>query len=121
DGPPGTGCPAISSVTGANKAVVVSEPTRSGFHDLKRVLELIANFNVQPYVVINKYDLNEAITGQVAHWLKGAGIPLAGKLPFNREVVNAMLQCKSIVEWMPDSEISLEIKNIWNFINLTTS
>ncbi len=121
DGPPGTGCPVISSVTGANKAVIVTEPSLSAFHDLKRILQVTANFKIESYVVINKYDLNEVITRQITDWLHDAGIPLAGRLPFNREIVNAMLQCKSIVEWMPDADISNKIRNIWKFINLTTS
>ena len=98
DGPPGIGCPVISSVTGAGKAVIVTEPSLSAFHDLKRILQLTANFRIEPYVVINKYDLNEVITGQITDWLKDAGFPLAGKLPFTRQVVDAMLHCKSIVE-----------------------
>ena len=116
DGPPGTGCPVISSVTGADQVVVVTEPTRSGFHDMKRILELIANFRIQPYVVINKYDLNEEISQQVAGWCAEMNIPLIGKVPFDKQVVEAMLHCKSIVEWAPGSEVSKEIKQIWNSV-----
>ncbi|MDX9881633.1 MAG: P-loop NTPase [Prolixibacteraceae bacterium] len=117
DGPPGTGCPVISSVTGADKVVVVTEPTRSGFHDMKRILELVANFRIQACVVINKYDLNEEISVQVADWCAEMNIPVVGKVPFDKQVVEAMLHCKSIVEWAPESEASKEIKQIWKQLN----
>jgi MinD superfamily P-loop ATPase len=117
DGPPGTGCPVISSLTGANKAIIVAESTRSGFHDMKRIIELIESFRVKPYVVINKYDLNPDISHQIADWCFDRKISMAGKIPFDVNVVEAMIHCKSIVEWMPASETSKEIITIWNNIN----
>lgn len=117
DGPPGTGCPVISSVTGTNKAIIVTEPTRSGFHDMKRILELTSNFKVKSYVVINKYDLNIDITCQIENWCFDKEIPVVGKILFDREIVEAMLNCKSIIEWLPNSMASKEIVNIWNKIN----
>jgi MinD superfamily P-loop ATPase len=116
DGPPGTGCPVISSVTGANKVVVVTEPSNSGFHDMKRILELVANFKVKPYVVINKYDLNGELTDQIENWCNQQNIPVVGKLPFYAPVVHAMLKCQSITEWLPDCEVSKEVHRIYNNI-----
>jgi len=114
DGPPGTGCPVISSVTGTNKVIIVTEPTKSGFHDIKRVLELVSNFNAKPYVVINKYDLNENITNQLENWCNEHNIPVVGKIIFYPPVVHAMLKCKSITEWIPNSEVSREVVKIFN-------
>jgi len=117
DGPPGTGCPVISSVTGTNTAIIVSEPTNSGFHDMKRVLEITANFNVKSIVVINKYDLNEIITSRIESWCNENNIPVAGKIPFDEQIVEAMINCQSITEWKPESEVSKEITRIWKQIN----
>ena len=114
DGPPGTGCPAISSVTGASKVIIVTEPTNSGFHDMKRILELTSNFKVKPYVVINKFDLNINITNTIENWCKQQNITIVGKLLFDAKVVHSMLNCQSIVEWKPQSAVSKEIINIWN-------
>lgn len=119
DGPPGTGCPVISSVTGAKKAVIVTEPTSTGFHDMKRILELTANFKVKSYVVINKFDLNTEVTAAIEQWCTLSDIPVIGKIPFSALVVQSMVSCKSITEFAPDSEVSLEIANIWNQINTT--
>lgn len=117
DGPPGTGCPVISSVTGTNKAIIVTEPTNSGFHDMKRVLEITANFKVKSVVVINKYDLNEDITSKIESWCTENDIPVAGKILFDEQIVEAMINCQSITEWKPESETSKEIIRIWKQIN----
>jgi len=116
DGPPGTGCPAISSVTGAAKTLIVTEPTHSGFHDMKRILDLTMSFKVKSYVLINKYDLNNDMTLEIEQWCLQKGIFVVGKIPFDTQIVEAMLNCKSIVEWLPQSEVSLEIKRIWDII-----
>jgi MinD superfamily P-loop ATPase len=121
DGPPGIGCPVISSVAGASKVIIVTEPSNSGFHDMKRILELTANFKVKPYVVINKYDLNKDLTDQIENWCNEQNIPVIGKIIFYSPVVHAMLKCQSIIEWLPDSEVSKEITNIWNIISSTES
>ena len=117
DGPPGTGCPVISAVTGSGKVVLVTEPTKSGFHDLKRIWELTENFKVKSYVVINKYDLNIEVSSKIEDWCCNSGVPVIGKILFDKQIVEAMLQCKSIVEWKPSSSASQEIKNIWKIIN----
>ncbi len=113
DGAPGTGCPVISSVTGAQKAILVTEPTRSGFHDLKRVIQLTASFKVKSYVVINKYDLNESMTNEITAWCEQQQIQVLGRIPFDKQIIEAMLHCKSIVEWAPDSEAGKAIIDIW--------
>ena len=118
DGPPGIGCPAISSVTGARMAVVVTEPTRSGLHDLKRILELISNFNVPAYVIINKFDLNTNMSSQIEKRCADLGVEIAGRLPFDPVFVDAMVNCKSILEWAPESPLSKELKLIWNKVSI---
>lgn len=114
DGPPGIGCPAISSMTGADEVVLVTEPTQSGMHDLKRIVELAGQFRIHSSVVINKYDLNTRISDELEKWCQYMKIPIIGKIPFDRLIVDAMVNCQSIIDWAPDSEISNEIKLIWN-------
>lgn len=113
DGPPGIGCPAISSVTGAKKAVVVTEPSKSGLHDLKRILELLFSFRVETHVIINKFDLNVEMSEQIQTFCKFVGVPIVGRIPFDPEVVMAMVHCKSIVEWAPESAAAQEIQSIY--------
>jgi MinD superfamily P-loop ATPase len=116
DGPPGTGCPVISSVTGTHKAIIVTEPSNSGFHDMKRVIELVRNFNCKPFVVINKCDLNPLLSEKIECWCREQNILVAGKIAFDESVVHAMLHCKSITEWLPNSQASNEIRGIYHTI-----
>jgi len=68
DGSPGIGCPVISSLSGANLALLVTEPTLSGIHDLKRVLGVCHHFGIPALVCINKYDLNEENSHQIENY-----------------------------------------------------
>jgi len=116
DGPPGTGCPAISSVTGAHMAVLVTEPTKSGLHDLKRIQELISNFEIRSCVVINKFDLNEQMSNKIDQYCQEIQIPVIGRIPFDTNIVMAMVHCKSVVEWAPESPASKEIYSIYHLL-----
>ena len=114
DGPPGIGCPVISTLTGVDKVVIVTEPTISGLHDMQRVMEIVQKFNLKAYVIINKYDLNTSMSTQIRKWCKESNIDIAGELPFDKNMVEAMVQKKSIIEFNPNINISKKIKIIWN-------
>ncbi len=113
DGPPGIGCPAIASVTGTDAVLLVIEPSRSGLHDAQRLLELVKNFSVPAYAVINKFDLNEEITRQTEEFLNENGIPLFGKIPFDTNLVKSMVKEQTIIEYAPEEETSQIIGAIW--------
>ena len=117
DGPPGIGCSAISSVTGTDLVLLVVEPTLSGWHDASRLVELAQSFNIPIVAVINKYDLNEEITFEVEKYLTDINIPLIGKLPFAPEMVESMVYEKTIIEYLPESTTSKEIRYIWGEIH----
>ena len=110
DGPPGTGCSAIASLTGTDKVLIVTEPTESGLHDLKRIAELAGKFNVKRYVIINKYDLNHKVTESIKEWCKQENIPVPALIPFAPEIVHAMVQCQSITEWL-ESSVSKQLQS----------
>lgn len=113
DGPPGIGCPVNASVTGANLILIITEPTLSGMHDLKRIIQLIKLFKIPVTVVINKFDLNEEIAGKIESYLNTENIPVAGKIPFDEKVISSLQQEKSILDF-PESKASTEIIKIWN-------
>ena len=119
DGPPGIGCPVISSVTGADLVVVVTEPTLSGWHDLKRVIEMIGRFHLSIYVIINKYDLNEEMTSTIENNLKNIGIPTPGRLPYDDSMVFALLEGKTVNEFEPHGTLAKELGKIWETIKMT--
>ena len=117
DGPPGIGCSAISSVTGSNLVLLVVEPTLSGLHDAKRLIELVQSFRIPIAAIINKYDLNEEITREVENYLAKNQIPIIGKLPFTPEMVESLVAEKTIVEWNSDGEMSQTFHSIWEKIS----
>ena len=89
DGAPGVACNVISSLTGVKKAVIVTEPTLSGLHDLERVLELIERFRIKPYFVINKYDLSFEIANKIEEFLKDKGFEISVKVTFDKRIFKA--------------------------------
>ncbi len=116
DGPPGIGCAAISSLSGANLVLIVIEPTKSGLHDVKRLVELVRSFQINMFAIINKYDINLEMSEEIVNFLNTENIQLLAKLPFDKTVVEAMIEGKSIVEYAPASETSQLFKVVWENI-----
>lgn len=116
DGPPGIGCAAIASVTGTDLVLMVIEPTLSGLHDAKRMIELVKTFKTPVLAIINKFDINSEITGAVERYLAEKQIAIVGKLPFAAEMVQSMVKGKTVVEFDPDQIISREFFYVWKSI-----
>jgi MinD superfamily P-loop ATPase len=110
DGPPGIGCTVISSITGVDYVIVVTEPTISGLHDLKRTLEITEKFSVKTRVIINKNDLNFQVSKEIENYCSSRNIPVIASLPFHPQVVEAMINKKSIVEFAPNSLIAKQLE-----------
>jgi MinD superfamily P-loop ATPase len=112
DGSPGIGCPVIASISGARMVLVVTEPTLSGLHDLRRVAELCGQLNVQAAVCINKADLNpdvaDAIDAEASRW----GMRVLGRVRYDEAVTTAQVSQRAVVE-QGDSPASLEIRALW--------
>jgi len=116
DGPPGIGCPVISSLSGANAALLVTEPTLSGIHDLERVLGVCRHFGVTALVCINKYDLNEENTRRIEGYCADRGIGVVARIPFDNAVTEAMVRSKPVVEYS-SGRVSQEIEKLWDGIS----
>lgn len=117
DGSPGVGCPVVSSLTGAHFAVLVTEPTVSGIHDLKRVYELVNKFKIRSACIINKYDLNEEKSQEILDFLNENNIIHLANLPYDEEFTRAMTNCKTIVE-SEKSTVSPMLYKAWERIKL---
>jgi len=117
DGSPGVGCPVVSSLTGAHFVVLVTEPTVSGVHDLKRVYELVNKFKIKAACIINKYDLNEQKSQEILGFLAENNILHLANLPYDEEFTKAMTNCKTIVE-SEKSTITPILKQAWDRIKL---
>ncbi|HUT77905.1 MAG TPA: P-loop NTPase [Polyangia bacterium] len=98
DGSPGIGCPVIASLTGARYALVVTEPTLSGLHDLERVAELTRQFHVETGICINKADINSEISTRIEAAAAARGIPVLGRVRYDDAVTSAQVRRKAVVE-----------------------
>lgn len=90
DGSPGIACNVISTISGVAKALIVTEPTLSGLHDLKRVLRLSEMFSVEAKVIINKFNLNHDMVKEIEDFCLLSNIEVVLKIPFNRQIVESI-------------------------------
>jgi MinD superfamily P-loop ATPase len=115
DGPPGIGCPVISSLSGVNLALLVTEPTLSGMHDLDRIIGVCRHFGVPALVCINKYDINEEIALQIERNCRGIGIQSVTKISFDNKVTRALVGGLPVVEYS-QCDVSRQIETLWQAI-----
>ena len=108
DSAAGIGCPVISSVTGTDYAVVIVEPSPSGFSDARKALEVTNHFRTPAGFVINKYDLNPDITQKVEDYAKANNIPILAKIPFDKKFAHALTKLTPIVEYEKTYETLFE-------------
>jgi MinD superfamily P-loop ATPase len=114
DGPPGVGCPVNASLSGVDFVVIVTEPTQSGLHDLKRLINLLNIFNIPSGVIINKFDINADMSRNIEEFISTEKIKLLAKIPFDKKFIKAIQNSKSIIEF--DHTYAERFKTIWNDI-----
>jgi len=112
DGPPGIGCPVIASITGASLVLIVTEPTLSGEHDLRRVAELARHFRIPAYLCVNKWDINPSTTETVEKAAEGLGVKPLGRIRYDAAVTRAQVQGKSLVEFS-ENGAAADVRGLW--------
>ena len=116
DGPPGIGCPVISSLSGASLALLVTEPTLSGIHDLERVIGVCRHFGIPVLVCVNKFDLNEDNTNRIVSYCGKEGIEMAARISFDNVMTEAIVHGLPVVEYC-DNKIAQQIKELWRTVS----
>jgi MinD superfamily P-loop ATPase len=116
DGPPGIGCPVIAASAGAHLALLVTEPTVSGVHDLERILGTVNHFRVPALVLINKADVSPAHSASIEACCRAQGIPLVGKLPYDVVVTEAMVQGQPVTTYQPGGAMASALREVWTGI-----
>lgn len=112
DGAPGVGCPVISSVTGANYVLVVTEPSMSGIHDMDRAVELVKGFDIPILVVMNKFDVNLELSRKLEQTCTEKNIQFLGNIPYDERVIESMVQRRCVVE-LDNGPANRAIRDIW--------
>jgi MinD superfamily P-loop ATPase len=98
DGSPGIGCPVIASATGTQAAVLVTEPSRSGLHDLDRILDVVVHFGIPAFLVINKCDLSESLSDEIEAYARRRDLPILAKIPYDERVIEALRLGRSPID-----------------------
>jgi MinD superfamily P-loop ATPase len=112
DGPPGIGCPVISSLSGVSLALIVTEPTLSGIHDLDRIIGVCRHFGVNALVCINKFDLNEQNARQIEEYCRKKDTRVVAKVPFDNVVTEAIVEGLPVVEYSSNNT-ARQIYMLW--------
>jgi len=99
DSAAGIGCPVIASVTGSDYAIIVTEPTPSGFSDMKKALEVVKHFKIPCGIIINKYDLNKDHTQKIQDFAEINNLKILAKVPFDRKFADALTEMIPILEY----------------------
>ena len=113
DAAAGIGCPVIASVRGCDYAVLITEPTPSGFSDLKRILEIVNHFNIPYGIVINKWNINPPLSKRIQKWSEDKFL---GKLSYDKKVIDCIVNLKPVI--FSDSKVANEIKEIYKKLNI---
>lgn len=112
DGPPGIGCPVIASLSGVDMALIVTEPTMAGIHDMERILEVTDHFSIPAKVVVNKYDINLENTESITQRCNRRDVEVLAHLPFSEKVVQSMVQGVPMTEFS-DNGVAKAICDLW--------
>lgn len=121
DGPPGIGCPVISASAGANLALVVTEPSLSGLHDLQRALSMLLHFKMQGLVVINKADLYPQGSHDIYDYAAQQGVEIIGEVPFDTTIVTAMVQGQPVTAYQPQCPAARALCSLWRKLAIRIS
>jgi MinD superfamily P-loop ATPase len=112
DGSPGIGCPVIASLTAADLALIVTEPTVSGDHDLRRIAGLARQLGVSAMVCVNKWDINPSSAEAIQLFAREQGMLFAGRVRYDRAVTEAQCVEKTVVEYCEEG-VAKDIQNVW--------
>ncbi|MDD3146011.1 MAG: ATP-binding protein [Candidatus Riflebacteria bacterium] len=119
DGPPGTACPAIASVTGSDRVILVTEPSVAAMHDLERVIKLVRHFGLTPEIIINKADINGSVARRIHELAVSANSRVIGEIPFDESIKQAIKAGVPVIDFDRNSPASQAITSIWNKIKET--
>jgi MinD superfamily P-loop ATPase len=120
DGSPGIGCPVIAAATGADLALLVTEPTLSGIHDLQRILKTTEHFRIPSLVCVNKADINLSRAAEIADYCKERGVPVVAEIPYDDAVTQAMVRGQTITE-TDGGAVAAQIRHVWDEIQRTAN
>jgi len=115
DGPPGIGCPVTAACRSVDMALIVSEPTVSGKHDMQRVLQLCRHFGLEVFLVLNKCDLNEHLREEMLSFAQEEGMRNLGELPYDESVMQALFSAQPLTR-LENHPLNPRLIEIWEHL-----
>ncbi len=115
DGPPGIGCALISTVSGCDAVLAVTEPSISAIHDLKRLLSVTRRFGLKFMLLINRHDLEPSLCEEIEAFSEREGIRVIAKIPFDSAVVDAVRNGLPITK--VDCDAAKPFSTLWEVID----
>ena len=111
DVPPGTSCPVITAIQGADLVILVTEPTPFGLNDLKLALEMVRELDLPFGVVVNRHDSDNE---SARVFCKENNTPVFAEIPDDRRVAEAYSIGKIAAETITEYED--HFKKLWHTI-----
>ncbi len=99
DSPPGTSCPVVESIRGADFVILVTEPTPFGLHDLKLTVQLTAELGIPAGVIVNRDGVGDT---KVDDFCKEAGLPILMRIPLERKIGEGIAKGQLLTEIYPE-------------------
>jgi MinD superfamily P-loop ATPase len=99
DAPPGTSCPVIATLRGADLVVLVTEPTPFGFHDLKLAVDMVRDLHIPAGVVVNRMGIGD---DRVHAFCEKEGIPILLEISDDRRIAETCSRGELIVAALPE-------------------
>ncbi|HBO33967.1 MAG TPA: (4Fe-4S)-binding protein, partial [Anaerolineaceae bacterium] len=99
DAPPGASCSVVETLRGVDFALLVTEPTPFGLHDLKQMLGILSDMNIPSGVVINRDGIGD---NSLEETLRKSNIPVLLRVPFDRALAENLAAGRTLIEVYPD-------------------
>ncbi len=99
DAPPGTSCPVIASMKGADFILLVTEPTPFGLNDLKLAVEAVKILGIPHGLVINRAGIGN---DDVKKYAEKENLPILMEIPFDRKIAETYSKGELVVRAMPE-------------------
>jgi MinD superfamily P-loop ATPase len=99
DAPPGTSCPVVESMRGADYILLVTEPTPFGLHDLRLAVQVAQELDIPMGVVINRDGTGDE---RVEEFCQTEGIPILLRVPMERAIAEGVARGKTLVDIHPE-------------------
>ena len=116
DTPPGTSCPVIAAIRGADFVVLVTEPTPFGLHDLRLAVGMVRELGIPFGIVVNRVGIGD---DRVHAYCNEEDISVLLEIPDDRRIAEAYSRGEMIVESLPEYR-GLFLTLVERAMNLTT-